>query len=92
MSGSRIVTVAIAARNAGDFISDALSSIEASASSLFNHETLVADGGSQDDTIALARKFANTRIVSVSDTGIYRRHESCHRGSDRQIHFDPQRR
>jgi glycosyltransferase len=64
-------SVAMAARNAGRFIGDALSSVrEAAACAGIDCEILVADGASEDDTVAIAEAHG-ARIVSRADSGLY---------------------
>ncbi|MGO4677615.1 glycosyltransferase [Bosea sp. 2YAB26] len=63
----------IATRNAAHFFSDALQSITPAVGTDADVyvEILVADGGSTDDTLAVASADPRVRIVSERDSGIY---------------------
>lgn len=66
------VSIVMAARNAANYIGEALSSIEpALGHSDIPHEVLLADGQSTDRTLAIATSFPGVRLVSHRDGGIY---------------------
>jgi glycosyltransferase involved in cell wall biosynthesis len=66
------LSVAMATLNAGRFLAEALASVRHGATTCgIGCEILVADGGSRDDTLAIAEATPDTRVVSRADGGIY---------------------
>lgn len=69
MEESPLISVITITFNAQDTIGATLESIH---SQLFkDYEHIIIDGASSDDTITLARKFSNVRILSERDQGLY---------------------
>lgn len=66
-----VISVAMATRNSARHISDALASIAGSLEGSTDYEVVIADGGSSDKTLDIARVHPNVRIVSERDGGIY---------------------
>jgi len=68
VKGFPSVGVVVAARNAGAFIAAALSSVIDGVVS--PNEIVVIDGGSTDDTVAVASSFAGVRVVAQRGEGL----------------------
>jgi glycosyltransferase involved in cell wall biosynthesis len=67
-TGEPVISVVMPALNAGVTIGEALESLTGQVPGL---EVIVADGGSTDDTVAIARRFPFARVLSAPGTSIY---------------------
>lgn len=66
------LSIAMATRNSARYLPDALASIATSlADAAIETEIVLADGGSTDETLAIAAAQPGLRIVSRADSGIY---------------------
>ncbi|MCC7281111.1 MAG: glycosyltransferase [Acetobacteraceae bacterium] len=66
------LSVAMATRNADRFVAEAIASVHAAAAAAnVSCEILLADGSSEDDTVAIASALPRVRVVSREDGGLY---------------------
>lgn len=67
MSAAPLVSVVMAVKNASRYLREALDSVVAQ--TYTNHEIVLVDGHSTDDTVAIARTYPGTRIIDQTRTG-----------------------
>jgi glycosyltransferase involved in cell wall biosynthesis len=68
MTARPLVSVIVPTRDSGRFLAETLESV--AAQTLANHEVVVVDAGSTDDTLELAARHAKARVISQRSTGL----------------------
>lgn len=68
MSARPLVSVVIPTRDSGRFLAETLESV--AAQTLADHEIVVVDAGSADDTCEIARRHAKARIIAQRSVGL----------------------
>lgn len=73
LSGGVIISIVMPVKNSRSYIGEALESIKKLEvpSSVDSVEVLIADGGSNDGTLDVIKRFPNVQLVSTEDEGIY---------------------
>jgi hypothetical protein len=68
MTARPLVSVVVPTRDSGRFLAETLESV--AAQTLANHEVVVVDAGSTDDTLEIAARHAKARVISQRSTGL----------------------
>ena len=68
MTARPLVSIVVPTRNSGRFLNETLESV--AAQTLADHEILVVDAGSTDDTLQIAGRHANVRVIPQHSTGL----------------------